>query len=45
MLMLTDRYRNILIATISIKVANITNPYTDDPTFTDFNVYMEKKPE
>jgi hypothetical protein len=30
---------------ISIKVANLTNPYTDDPTFTDFNFYCEKKPE
>lgn len=30
---------------ISFKVTNLTNPYTDDPTFTNINVFIEKAPE
>ncbi len=30
---------------ISFKVTNLTNPYTDDPTFTNLNIFIEKMPE
>jgi len=30
---------------ISFKVTNLTTPFTDDPTFTNLNLLIEKIPE